>query len=66
MVGSIAVNRTPLPAAIEVGTHLQYGAIHEQGLGNYPKRAFLEPAVEDTEDKFPESFKKNWRRVAGV
>lgn len=64
--GSIAVNRQPLPAAIEVGTHLVYGRIHELGEGNYPKRAFLEPAVLAVEDRFPDVFMKNWRKIARV
>ena len=39
LVGSIRINEAPLPRAIEVGTDLAYGAVHEEGRGRYPRRA---------------------------
>lgn len=36
--GSIATDRTHLPGAVEVGTHLKYGAVHEFG-GTFPVKA---------------------------
>jgi len=62
---SISTNRQPLPLAVEVGTDLIYGRVHELGLGRFPKRAFLAPAVEAEEDKFPRIFLKHWRRISG-
>jgi phage gpG-like protein len=64
--GSIAVNRSPLPAAVEIGTHLVYGPVHELGGRHHPRRPFLAPAVEETEEGFPDVFLANWRRAAGV
>jgi len=64
--GSIAVNRQPLPAAIEIGTHLVYGRIHELGEGHFPKRPFLAPAAEAVADRFPEVFMKHWRKAGNV
>jgi hypothetical protein len=63
---SIDIDRQPLPFAIDIGTHFGYGAIHEQGLGNYPVRAFLAPAVKEEEGRFPKVFMKHWRRVGRV
>jgi len=65
IVGSISVNTRALPTAIEVGSDKVYAPIHELGLGRYPKRAFLAPAVDATEHRFPEMFLKNWKRLSG-
>lgn len=64
---SISTNRQPLPLAIEVGTDLIYGRIHEiDGAGKAKvRRPFLAPAVEDVEDRFPAVFLKHWRRISG-
>ena len=63
---SIAINRSPLPAAIEIGTHLVYGLVHEFGGRYVHARPFLAPAVEATEEGFPEVFMRHWRKVAHV
>ena len=56
LAGSIRVNKNPLPGAIEIGTDLGYGAIHEFGLGRYPKRPFLGPALKDADRKIKKFF----------
>ena len=56
LAGSIRVNENPLPSAIEIGTDLGYGAIHEFGLGRYPKRPFLGPALKDATRKIEKFF----------
>ena len=56
LVGSIRVNENPLPGAIEIGTDLDYGAIHEFGLGRFPKRPFLGPALKDATRKIETFF----------
>jgi len=66
LIGSIGLNKGPLPGAIEVGTHLAYGAIHERGLGRFPKRPFLEPALGKVGSKFNEIIVKNWKKEAGL
>ncbi|GAF91741.1 unnamed protein product [marine sediment metagenome] len=66
LVGSIGVNRQPLPFAVEVGTHLTYGAIHEEGRGNYPRRPFLQPALDKIAPKFGSIVVKHWKREAGL
>ena len=63
LVGSIAVNRSPLPKAIEIGTHLVYGAVHEKGLAGYPKRPFLAPALKKASKKFGKFFDQEFARV---
>lgn len=54
------------PWSIDVGTDVVYGRVHEEGIPPFPKRAYLEPAVEATERRFPDIFMRNWRRVARV
>lgn len=44
---SIRMNLSGLPGYMEVGSDLEYPAIHEEGRGNYPERKWLEPAVDD-------------------
>ena len=64
LVGSIAVNRRPLPNAIEVGTSLVYGAVHEEGRGSYPVRAFLAPALKKIGPKLGAIMADAWKREA--
>lgn len=64
LVGSIAVNRRPLPRAIEVGTSLVYGAVHEEGRGSYPVRAFLAPALKAIGPKLDRIMADAWKREA--
>lgn len=56
LVGSIRVNRSPFPHAIEIGTDLGYGAVHELGLGAFPPRPFLSPALKDAESRVRRFF----------
>ena len=51
---SIRVNRSPLPWAVEVGTDLVYGAVHE--LSTRFPRPYLAPALDDMADKFDDIF----------
>ncbi len=64
LVGSIAVNRRPLPNAIEIGTSLVYGAVHEEGRGSYPVRAFLAPALKKIGPKLGSIIASVWKREA--
>ncbi len=61
---SIAVDRRPLPLAVEVGTDLAYGSIHEFGIGNYPKRPFMGPALDKISPQFGAIVVKRWKREA--
>lgn len=63
LVGSIAVNRSPLPKAIEIGTELVYGAVHEKGLRGFPKRPFLKPALDKASRKFGGYFEREIARA---
>jgi hypothetical protein len=66
LAGSIGINTSPLPFAIEVGTHLAYGPVHEEGRGPYPVRAFLQPALDKMAPKFGEIVVKHWKKEAGL
>jgi len=66
LVGSIGINTNPLPYAIEVGTHLAYGPVHEEGRGAYPVRAFLQPALDKMAPKFAGIVVKHWKKEAGL
>lgn len=66
LVGSIRVDTGPLPKAVEIGTELLYGALHEFGLGRMPRRAFLQPALDEEAPGFPEIVIKWWRMEGGV
>jgi hypothetical protein len=66
LVGSMGIDRRPLPKAIEIGTHLTYGAVHEEGRGRYPRRAFLAPALEKIGGRIPGIIIKNWKREGGI
>lgn len=66
LVGSIHVDEGPLPFAIEVGTDLVYGAVHEFGLGPYPKRPFMQPALDKMAPRFGDIVIKHWKRQAGL
>ncbi len=95
---SVAVNQRPLPRAIEIGTDLSYGAVHEVGgrisvpasrvkshtrtvafgrkvgpftvpahmrsayTANYPRRPFLQPALETVAPRFPGFAVEMWER----
>ncbi len=64
---SIAVDRKPLPLAIEIGPNPPadgYGEIHELGLGNYPKRPFMGPALDAISPEFGAIVIKRWKREA--
>jgi phage gpG-like protein len=53
---SLSVNRgrdrSGLPRYVDVGSDLVYARVHELGLGSYPKRAFLAPAVAAVSPRF--------------
>jgi hypothetical protein len=66
LAGSIGINFDPLPFAIEVGTHLAYGPVHEEGRGPYPVREFLKPALDKMAPKFEEIVVKHWKKEAGL
>lgn len=59
---SIRVNRAPFPHAIEIGTDLGYGAVHELGLGAATPRPFLSPALKDAETRVRRFFEDEIRR----
>jgi len=49
---SRGLSRAGLPRYVDVGSDLVYARVHELGLRNYPKRAFLVPAVEKVAPQF--------------
>ena len=59
---SIRVNRSLLPWAVEVGTDLVYGAVHEKGSKHHPPRPFLAPALEDESSDFDRIFSREWAK----
>jgi hypothetical protein len=63
---SIGVNRRPLPRAIEIGTPLVYGAVHEFGWGRYPVRAFLQPALDAISPRIGGIVAEEWRKAGGL
>ena len=60
---AFGLDRSGLPFSISGGTDLVYGRIHELGLGRYPKRAFLEPAVEEEIQNLEDILAKHWQRA---
>lgn len=46
------LERAGLPRYIDVGSDLVYARVHELGLGRYPVRAFLAPAVAAVSPQF--------------
>ena len=60
---SIKVDRGPLPFAIEAGTDLVYGAVHEFGLGGRQRRPFMKPALDKVAPKFGDIVVKHWKRA---
>ena len=59
---SIAVDRKPLPFAIEVGTDLDYGAVHE--FHNKRPRPFMAPALDKIAPELDDIVIKHWKREA--
>ena len=59
---SIRVDRGPLPFAIEVGTDLIYGAVHEFGNATHRIRAFMAPALEKISKRFVDIFTREWAK----
>ncbi len=46
---------------VDAGTHLLYGAVHENS-----RRAFLKPAFRDASRNFDDIFRKHWARAGEV
>lgn len=63
---SIAPDFRGFPRFAEVGTELFYGAIHEFGLGHFPARPFMQPALDDVHPEIPSIFVRNWKKVGGL
>ena len=63
---SIVPDFKGLPRFAEVGTNLFYGAIHEFGLGRFPARPFMEPALDAISPTIPVIVTKHWKREAGL
>ncbi len=55
LIGSIAINQ-PRDSVAEVGSHLVYAPLHEYGLGRFPPRPFLSPALEKASAQFGTIF----------
>lgn len=62
LVGSIAVDRSLTPRAIDVGSDLIYAAVHELGSRTTRKRPFLAPALEKASAAFERFFAEEWQR----
>ena len=63
---SIAPDFRGLPRFAEVGTEKFYGAIHEFGLGRFPSRPFMVPALEAIKPQIPAIVARNWKKVGGL
>ena len=61
---SIGINKGPLPGAIEIGTHLVYGAVHE--FHAIRPRPFLQPALDAVLPGLDGLLVKIWKEEAGV
>lgn len=59
---SIAVNRQPLPFAVEVGSAVEYAPQHEIGSPPYPRRPFLEPALDAVRPRMAGIVSRSWIR----
>lgn len=59
---SIAVNRKPLPFAIEIGTDLVYGPPHEFGTSTMRARPYLQPALDEASQEFEAILHRNFER----
>jgi phage gpG-like protein len=59
---SIAVDLSPSPKAVYIGTDVIYGAVHELGGRFHRPRPFLQPALEHAARGFPELFRREWER----
>jgi len=62
----IAPDFRGFPRFAEVGTDVFYGAIHEFGLGHFPARPFMAPALEAIRPKIPSIVVRNWKKVGGL
>jgi phage gpG-like protein len=62
---SIRVDRGELPTAIEIGTDLVYGAVHELGSRTHPKRPFLAPALQAVSKDFSRIWVEEIEKVLG-
>lgn len=62
--GDIAVDRGPLPQAVEIGSDLAYAATHEFGRSPIPKRPFMAPALKKIRPKIAAIVAKVWKREA--
>jgi len=62
--GSIRVNRSPLPKAIDIGSDVAYAPVHELiGVGRArTKRPFLQPALDKASKEFSRIFAKELGR----
>lgn len=61
LVADFAIDVNERLRFVDGGTHLRYGAVHE----NSP-RAFLKPALRDTSPRHEGIFVKHWRRAGEV
>lgn len=63
--GSLVVDASPLPAAIQIGSPLVYAPVHEFGRG-IKARPFLAPGLDESEPGIEEILARELRKVAGV
>ncbi len=64
LTASFAVDRSQLPHSITGGSNVVYAAVHEFGLGRFPKRPYLAPALADASKQFDDIFAKHWQKAA--
>jgi len=57
LTGNFAIDINERLLYVEGGTHLVYGAVHEK-----TRRAFLKPALRDTQGEFERIFRKWWAK----
>ena len=63
---SIGLDKSDLPFAIEVGTALVYGGVHEHGSRTHPKRPFMAPALAAISPRFGQIVVAEWTKAAGL
>lgn len=63
---SLQSDRSELPRAIETGIPraLFWVDVHEEGLGRWPRRAFIEPALERVLPEMADLFIAGWMEAA--
>ena len=60
---AFGLDKSGLPRFIEGGSSLVYAPVHELGLGRFPRRPFLAPAVDAVTPQLEQIMVKHWERA---